>query len=326
MAETRYLDALVAAMREEMARDPDIFVAGEDVHLGGPFGTEKGLFELYGARRVVNTPISESAIMGLGIGAAEVGLRPVIQMSLIDFMCVAMDQVVNQMAKIRYMFGGKATLPMTVRCMAGAGRNLAAQHSQSLEAWFCHVPGLKVVMPSNAYDAKGLLISAIRDDNPVIFIENKRLLGKRTFVPEAPYTVPLGKAAVAREGRDVSIVATGAMVREALDAALTLEERGIEAEVVDVRTLSPLDVETIVASVRKTGRAVVVQEAVNFCSMASEIAATIAYEAFDDLDAPVERLGAPFSPVPFSPVLERAWLVRAEQIVDRVTAILPQRA
>ena len=318
--------AIVEAMGQEMERDPDIFLAGEDVRVGGVFGTDAGLHPKFGDDRVFNTPIAESGIIGLAIGSAAAGLRPIVEIMFMDFVGVCMDQLVNQMAKMKYMFGGKATLPIVVRTHAGAGRSMAAQHSQSLEAWFCHVPGLKVIMPSNAYDAKGLLIAAIREDNPVIFIENKRALGQRAEVPDEPYTIPIGLADVKREGADITVVATGYLVLDALEAADELAERGISIEVVDPRTLSPLDMDTIVASVQKTSRAIVAQEAVNFCGLGAEIAASIQERAFDYLDAPVKRVGAPFSPVPFAPSLENAWLPGKAEIIAAVEELVPVRA
>ena len=313
---------IAEAVSQEMSRDPDIFYAGEDVRVGGAFGTCAGLYDTHG-ERVIDTPIAESGIAGLGVGAAAAGLRPVIEIMFMDFMGVCMDEMVNQMAKMKYMFGGKATLPIVVNTVGGAGFSLAAQHSQSLEAWFCHVPGLKVVMPSGAYDAKGLMVSAIREDNPVIYVTMKRTLGLRGEVPDEAYTVPLGVADVKREGDDVTVVATGPMVSQAEKAAEQLAERGVSVEIVDPRTLSPLDMDTIVASVQKTGRAVVAQEAVNFCGLGAEIAASIQEQAFDYLDAPVKRVGAPFSPVPFSPPLEKAWVRTAIDIVAAVDEILP---
>ncbi len=316
--------AVPEALSQEMTRDPDIFFAGEDLSVGGAFGTSQGLKKSYGDR-VIDTPISESAIAGLAVGAAAAGLRPVIEIMFMDFVGVCMDEIVNQMAKMKYMFGGKATLPIVVTTAAGAGFSMAAQHSQSLEAWFCHIPGLKVVMPSSAYDTKGLLISAIRDDNPVIFIVIKRNLALRDEVPDEPYAIPLGVAEVKREGSDVTVVATGHMVSQAQRAADQLAERGVSVEVVDPRTLSPLDMDTIIASVQKTSRAVVAQEGVQFCGFGAEIAAAIQEQAFDYLDAPVKRVGAPFSPVPFSPALEKVWLPGAEDIVAAVDEILPAR-
>lgn len=314
--------AVAEALDQEMARDPRVFVAGEDVRIGGPFGTDANLHAKYGDKRVVNTAISELALAGMGVGAAAVGLRPVIEIMIMDFMAVAMDQIVNQMAKMKYMLGGKPVLPIVVTTHAGIDSSSAAQHSGSLEAWFCHVPGLKVVMPSNAYDAKGLLISAIRDDNPVIFIHNKRCLQTSAEVPDEPYTVPLGVADIKRRGEDVTLIATGRMVDEALQAAAQLASEGVSAEVIDPRTLSPLDTDTILTSVRKTTRAVVVHEAVRFCGLGAEIAATIADEAFDFLDAPVKRVGAPFSPVPFAPLLEQLYLPNQQHILDAVHEIM----
>lgn len=323
MSVKKYWEGIVEAQAYEMERDPTIFVAGEDVQMGGLWATERGLFARFGPERVRNTPVAESAILGLGVGAALLGMRPIVEIMFADFMAVCLDQAVNQAAKIKYMLGGEARLPLVVLTHQGAGRSMAAQHSQSLEAWFCHVPGLKVVMPATPYDAKGLMHAAIRDDNPVVYITNKRLLGLRAEVPDEAYAIPLGQASVCREGTDVTVVATGAMVKEALDAATELAQRGVEVEVVDPRTLSPLDSETIVQSVRKTGRVVVAQEAVMFSGFGAEIAAQIADLAFDYLDAPVKRVGAPFCPVPFSPPLEQAWLPDKTQIVARIAELVP---
>jgi len=320
-----YIQAIQEALRQEMERDPDIFVAGEDVHRG-IFGITGGVRAAFGENRVVNTPISESAIIGLALGSAACGLRPIVEIMFMDFMGVAMDQIMNQMAKMKYMFGGKARLPITVRTACGAGLRVSGHHSQSLEALLCHIPGLKVVMPANAYDAKGLLVAAIRDDNPVFFLEHKRAYATRGEVPEEPYVLPLGVAEVKRPGADVTIVATSYMVNEALTAAAELEQRGIQAEVIDPRTLQPLDIETIVRSVRKTHRLVVVHEAVQFGGIGGEIVAQVAQAAFDYLDAPPTRVAAPFSPVPFSPVLEDAWLPNAAKIVDAVLGLVPAKA
>jgi pyruvate dehydrogenase E1 component beta subunit len=318
-----YVQAFNEAVRQCMEADERVFCAGEDVGaFGGVFGSFAGLQARFGERRVVDTPISEQAIIGLGVGAAVSGLRPVVDIMFMDFLCVALDQVVNQAAKLKYMFGGKATLPLTITTAGGAGLSAAAQHSQSLEAILCHIPGLKVVYPSSAYDMKGLLTSAIREDNPTVVVKHKRLLGAKGPVPEEPYAIPLGVAEVKRPGRDVTVVAYGRMVDEAMKAAGALAADGIEAEVIDPRTLQPLDVETIVRSTRRTNRVVVVHEAVRFGGLGAEIAAQIQEEAFDHLDAPVARVAAPFSPVPFSPVLEQAYLPDAGRIADGVRAAL----
>ncbi len=322
MTEMTMTGAINQAIDQEMARDTRVFVAGEDVRVGGPFGTEAGLLDKYGPKRVVNTAISELALTGLGVGAAAVGLRPIIEIMIMDFVTVAMDQIVNQMAKMKYMLGGQATLPIVVTTHAGIDSSSAAQHSGSLEAWFCHVPGLKVVMPSNAYDAKGLLAASIRDDNPVIFISNKRCMQTSGDVPEGDYLVPLGVADIKRPGKDVTLVVTGRMVLEGLEAASELAREGIEVEVIDPRTLSPLDFTTILESVRKTNRAVVAHEAVEFCGVGAEIAATISDRAFDDLDAPVKRVGAPFTPVPFAPMLEDIYRPDKDAIVRTVRELL----
>jgi pyruvate/2-oxoglutarate/acetoin dehydrogenase E1 component len=322
-----FMQAVNEALHQEMERDPDIFVAGEDVgQHQGAFRITAGLYAKYGEGRVVDTPISEAGIIGLAVGSAACGLRPVVELMFMDFIGIAMDPILNQMAKMKYMFGGKARLPIVVRTTCGAGIRVAAQHSQSLEAILCHIPGLKVVMPSSAYDAKGLLIAAIRDDNPVFFLEHKRLYGQREDVPEEPYVVPLGAAQVKRPGRDVTIVATGAMVQEALKAADTLAGQGIEAEVIDPRTLQPLDTGLILDSVQRTHRVVVAHEAVRFGGIGAEITAQIAEGAFDYLDAPPQRIGAPFTPVPFSPVLEDAWLPNAQNIVDAALNVVPAKA
>jgi len=317
MTEMTYLQAINQALHEEMERDPDVFMAGEDIGVPGDvFGATQGIHSRFGPGRILDTPISETAIIGLAIGAATQGLRPVVTVMFMDFIGVCFDQIMNQMAKMKYMFGGKVRLPITVLTNAGAGTGMAAQHSQSLEALLCHIPGLKVVMPSTPSDAKGLMKSAIREDNPVFFIQHKRLGRIRGEVPDDDHTVPLGRARVMREGRDLTIVATAWMVHESLRAAERLAELGIEAEVIDPRTLQPLDTDAIVASVRKTHRALVVHEAVQFCGVGAEIAAQIASEAFDYLDAPPLRLGAPFSPVPYSPPLERAWIPNADQVTS----------
>jgi pyruvate/2-oxoglutarate/acetoin dehydrogenase E1 component len=321
-----YTQAVNEALREELARDPDVFIAGIDVgEHEGPFGISRGLMAEFGPERVVDTPISEAGIVGLAVGAAATGMRPVVEIMFIDFVGVAMDQILNQLAKMKYMFGGKARLPVVVRTACGAGIRVAAQHSQSLEAMLCHIPGLKVVMPATPYDAKGLLLSAIRDDNPIFVIEHKRLFRVTGEVPEEPYTVPIGVAEVKRPGGDVSIITWSQMVHESLAAAEELAGQGIEAEVVDLRTLSPLDRDTVLESVRKTHRAVVAHEAVKFGGFGGEVAALIAEEAIDYLDGPVVRIGAPFSPVPFSPVLEDAWIPGRRQIVEAAQSLVQSR-
>jgi pyruvate dehydrogenase E1 component beta subunit len=317
MAAMTFAQALNNAHKLEMQRDANIYVAGEDVGVyGGIFGVTGGLLDQFGDKRVRDTPITESAIVGTAVGAAAAGLRPVIELMFVDFIGVAMDQLYNQAAKMKYMFGGKAKLPITLRTTCGAGMGAAAQHSQCLEAWFMHVPGLKVVMPSTPYDAKGLLISAIRDDNPVVFLEHKMLYGTQGEVPEESYTIPLGKADIKREGKDITVVATAMMVERALSAAEKLAGNGISLEVVDPRTLSPLDEQTILNSVKKTHRLLIVHEEVKFAGSGAEIAAMVAEKAFDYLDAPIVRVGAPFTPVPFSPALEQEFIPSEEKIIQ----------
>jgi len=321
-----YVMAFNEAVRQEMERDDTVFAAGEDIGaFGGVFGTYGGLQAKFGEMRVVDTPISEQAIIGLGLGAAVTGLRPIVDLMFMDFICVAMDQIVNQVAKIKYMFGGKARVPLTITTAGGAGLSAGAQHSQSLEALLCHIPGLKVVYPSNPYDMKGLMTACIREDNPTVMVKHKRLLGMSQPVPEEPYEVPLGVARVLREGKDATVVAYGRMANEALAAADTLAADGIECEVIDPRTLQPFDIDTVVASVRRTNRAVVVHEAVRFCGLGAEIAAQIQEQAFDYLDAPVSRIAAPFSPVPFSPVLEQEYLPDAARIATGIRNVLERQ-
>ncbi|MEP7214954.1 MAG: alpha-ketoacid dehydrogenase subunit beta [Anaerolineaceae bacterium] len=321
-----YVAAVGEAFAQLMREDQTVFICGEDVGLyGSVFGVTRGLLAEFGPDRVVDTPISESGIMGMGLGAAATGLRPIVDIMFMDFMGVCMDEVVNQVAKMKYMFGGKARLPLTIHTMAGAGTSMAAQHSQSLEAWFCHVPGLKVVMPSGPYEAKGLMVAAVRDDNPVLVINTKTLLGMRSEVPEALYEIPLGKANIVRPGTNFTIVAIGRMVGESLKAAEQLVDDGLDVEVIDPRTLQPFDTETVVASVRKTHRALIAHEAVRFGGIGAEFAAQIQEEAFDYLDAPVGRVGAPFSPVPFSPALEKEYVPNADRIVAEVRRILGNR-
>ncbi len=311
-----YVMAFNEAVRQCMREDADVYCAGEDIGaFGGVFGTYGGLQKEFGEMRVVDTPISEQAIIGLGVGSSVTGLRPIVDIMFMDFICVALDQIVNQAAKIKYMFGGSATVPLTITTAGGGGLSAAAQHSQSLEAILCHIPGLKVVYPSNPYDMKGLMVSCIREDNPTVMVKNKRLLGMTGVVPEELYTVPLGVARTVRPGNDLTIVTYGRMVAEVEKAAVKLAEEGIDVEIIDPRTLQPLDTDTIVTSVRRTNRAMVVHEAVRFGGIGAEIAATIQEEAFDYLDAPVARVAAPFSPVPFSPVLEAEYFPSAKTIV-----------
>ncbi|MCY4564882.1 MAG: alpha-ketoacid dehydrogenase subunit beta [Gammaproteobacteria bacterium] len=314
--EIPYVAAIADGLRAVMREQPDAFIAGEDVaEAGGVYGYFQGLLKEFGPDRVVDTPISEEGIVGLGVGAAATGCRPIIDVMFMDFMGECMDEITNQLAKMRYMFGGRATLPVTVLSMAGAGAHLAAQHSQSLEAWICHVPGLKVTMASTPYDAKGLIIGAARDDNPVFVILNKMSLAMMGHVPEEPYAIPLGEANIVREGSNYTIIAFGRMVHEALAAAEELTKLGIDAEVIDPRTLQPFDTDTAVASMKKTHRAMIVHEAVRFGGFGAEIAAQLQELAFDYLDAPIARVGAPFSPVPFSPALESHYVPNADRIV-----------
>jgi len=321
-----YLHAFTEGLRQVMEADPDVFVAGEDVgRTGGVFHSFDGLVDEFGERRMVDTPISEQAIIGLGIGAAVVGLRPVVDLMFMDFILVAMDQIANQAAKLKYMFGGNATLPLTITTMGGAGLSAGAQHSQSLEAMLCHVPGLKVVMPSNAYDLKGLTIASVRDDNPTIVVLHKRLLGSKGAVPEDAYEIPIGSAAVTRKGGDVTLVAYSRMAVEALAAAEQLAAEGIDCEVIDLRTVSPIDIDTVLASARRTNRVVVVHEAVRSGGLGAEVAALVQEHAFDYLDAPVARVGAPFAPVPFSPPLESAYVPDAARIAAQIRLTLHRR-
>jgi pyruvate dehydrogenase E1 component beta subunit len=314
--ELPYVAAITDGVRTVLNEQDNSFVIGEDVAgAGGVYGYYNGILKEFGPERIYDAPISEEGIVGLGVGAAATGCRPIVDLMFMDFMGECMDEISNQLAKMRYMFGGRATLPVTMLTMAGAGASLAAQHSQSLEAWICHLPGLKVVMPTTPYDAKGLIISAARDNNPVIVVLNKMSLAMMGEVPEEPYAIPLGEAHVIREGTNYTIVALGRMVHEALSAAEQLKEFGIDAEVIDPRTLQPFDTDTVVKSVEKTHRALVVHEAVRFGGFGAEIAAQIQELAFDYLDAPVARVGAPFSPVPFSPALEAHYVPNAAKIV-----------
>jgi 2-oxoisovalerate dehydrogenase E1 component len=317
-----YREAIQEALREEMERDPDVFIMGEDVGLyGGAYGATRGLFEDFGGERVRDTPISEAVIGGAAVGAAMAGLRPVAEIMYVDFTPLAMDQIANQGAKNRYMFGGKTKVPMVVRTEGGAGRSIAAHHSQSLEALWTHFPGIYVVMPATPYDVKGLLKAAIRDDNPVMFIEHKMIYGQEGFVPDEDYIIPFGVADVKREGSDVTVITYSRMVLRALEAAEKLAEEGLSVEVIDLRTLKPLDMETIAASVRKTGRVVGVTEAYRTGSFISELATRIQEELFDWLDAPIVRVAAADVPVPMSESLEDADIPDVEAIMAAVRQV-----
>jgi len=317
-----FAQALNEALHEEMARDPSVFVLGEDIGiLGGLFQVTQGLLATFGPRRVIDTPISEAAIAGAGVGAALVGARPVIEFQFSDFMTIAMDQIVNHAAKLRYMTGGQAKVPVVIRAPVCSGISMGAQHSQNLEAWFVHVPGLIVVMPSTPHIAKGLLKAAIRDDNPVVFLEPRVLYTATGEVPEDDCVLPIGAAAVRREGRDVTIVATGRMVGMALSAADKLSQEGVEAEVIDPQTLKPLDTETILRSVQKTTRLVVVNEGCRTCGYASEIAAIIAERGIYHLDAPIQRVTAQDVPMPVSRSLEAELLPNEKAIIAAVKNI-----
>ena len=322
MAVQRYIDAIRQGLEEEMSRDSAVYVLGEDVTVGGPFGATKGLVEKFGERRVVNTPISEGTVVGLATGAAVLGLRPVVEVMFIDFITLAMDQLVNHAAKLHYMSGGQLRVPLTIRVQGGAVGASGAHHSQSLEAWFMHVPGLKVAMPSTPADAKGMLKAAIRDDNPVLFVEHRGLYWTQGEVPGGDHVVGLGHAAVRRPGRHITLVALSRMVDVALEAADQLAREGIELEVIDPRSLVPLDVDTIAKSVRKTGRALIVHEAVEIGGAGAELAARIQAAAFDYLEGPIVRMGGPFAPVSSSPVLEQAFLPSTQRIVETARAMM----
>ncbi|HWQ00712.1 MAG TPA: pyruvate dehydrogenase complex E1 component subunit beta [Gaiellaceae bacterium] len=320
MPETTYLEAIASTLAAEMRADERVLVLGEDVAEGGPWGATAGLAEEFGPERVRNTPISEAAIAGIAIGAAQSGRRPVVEIMFIDFLTLALDQLVNQAAKAHFMSGGQLTVPMVLRTQGGAGQRGGAQHSQSLEAWLTHIPGLKVAMPATASDAAGLLRAAIADPNPVVFVENKTLYFRKEDARSED--VPLGRAKVVRTGRDVTVVALSRLVHESLAAAEELAADGIEVEVIDTRTLVPLDLDTIVESVRRTHRLVVAHEAVVHGGFGAEIAAQVQAAAFDELDAPVARVGAPFAPIPFSPPLEDAYLADRADVAAAVRRVV----
>jgi len=322
MREITFAQATLEAMEEEMTRDERVFVMGEDIaRQGGIFGQFRGLPEKFGHERVKDTPISETAIVGSAIGAALAGMRPVADMHFADFMGVCMDEIFNQMAKIHYMFGGQRTVPMVLRAPDGLINQAAAQHSQSIEAWFMHIPGLKVVIPSNPADAKGLLKSAIRDDNPVIYFEHKALFNIKGPVPDGEFLTPIGKAKVVREGKDVTLVSYSFCMRHTLAAAEMLEKEGISVECIDLRTISPLDKETILLSAAKTSRIAIAHEAVKQGGVGAEISAIVAEEGIDYLDAPIVRIGAPFTPVPFARPLEQAYRITPEKIADAIRGV-----
>jgi len=318
-----YSQAIARALDEEMERDQKIIVMGEDIGLqGGVFGTTRGLYDKYGCDRVLDTPISENSFVGCAVGAAMTGLRPVVEVMYIDFITLAMDQIINQAAKVRYMFGGKVKVPLVIRTQGGAGKGNAGHHSQSLEVFFCHIPGLKVVMPSTPNDAKGLLKSAIREDNAVIFIEHKLLYGIEGKIFPEEKIIELGKADIKKKGTDITIAAVSYMVVKAIEAAEELEKEGISCEVIDPRTLSPLDTATIVSSVKKTGRLLIVHESAKKAGIGAYISAEVSGPVFDYLDYPVEILGGLDSPIPYALVLEEAVIPQVEDIKMRVKKIL----
>ena len=322
-SEISYLEAVREALTQEMRHDPEVFLIGEDIGVyGGAFGVTRGMLEEFGPERIRDTPISEAAIAGAATRAALMGMRPVMEIMFMDFLTISMNQLVNQAAKIRFMFGGKASIPMVIRAPAGSGTGAAAQHSQSLEAWFVHTPGIKVVAPTTPHDVKGLLITAIRDNNPVLFMEHKLLYRTQGPVPEDVYTIPLGQAQIRREGRDLTVLAYLIMVPRALEAAEELAAEGIELEVVDLRSLKPLDKETIVRSVSKTGRVLILHESPQTGGFGGELAAVVAEsEAFDFLDAPIRRLAGRDIPIPYNRTLERATVPQVEDIVDAARAL-----
>ncbi|MCA6227521.1 MAG: alpha-ketoacid dehydrogenase subunit beta [Phenylobacterium sp.] len=333
MPKKSYRTAINEALRMEMERDPRVILIGEDIaggqggsagpgKVGGVLGVTAGLYDRFGPSRVIDTPITESAIIGAAAGAATTGMRPVAEIMFVDFVGVCFDQIYNQAAKFRYMFGGKARTPLVIRAMIGAGFRAGAQHSQTLTPLFTMVPGLKVVAPSNAYDAKGLLIEAIRDDDPVIFLESKTLYDTEDDVPDEAYRIPFGEARVAREGDDITIVAIAAMAPRALAVAKELEKDGIDAEVIDPRTTSPLDEETLIESIERTGRVVIVEESPPRCSVAADIAAMLSDKAFKHLKAPIRRVTCPHTPVPFAPNLEDEYIPNSKRIREAVDAVL----
>jgi pyruvate/2-oxoglutarate/acetoin dehydrogenase E1 component len=325
--EITFKEAVGEAMAQEMERDSRVFLMGEDLRIfygGGPLGATPAekFVKKFGPERVRDTPISEAAFIGAGVGAAATGMKPIVELMFVDFFGVAMDQIYNQAAKLRYMFGGQGKVPLVIRTTIGAGFSFGAQHSQSLYSIFTHVPGLKIVVPSTPYDAKGLLITAIRGDDPVMFFEHKGLYPTKGPVPENEYEIPFGQAEVKRKGADVTIVATAMMVQKSLNAAKQLESQGIDVEIIDPRTLVPLDRKAILDSVRKTSRLVIVDEDYERCSFAAEVAAIVADEAFDSLDAPIKRVSTPTIPIPFAPILENAVIPNEQRIIETVKQVI----
>jgi len=319
MPELTYREAVRDALATAMRDDDDVFIMGEDIaEMGGSMGVTQGLVDEFGPERVRNTPISEMAIVGAGIGAAMQGMRPVVEIMYEDFLTLSLEPIVNQAAKHRYMSGGQLKVPLTIRTQGGAGWSPGAQHAQQLEAWFVHIPGLKVVFASTPEDARGLLWSSIYEDNPVIFFEHRTLYGIKATVPDEIEPIPLGRARVHREGEDVTVIATGRLVHESLAAAEKAEKEGVSVEVVDPRTLQPLDEDTLVGSVKKTNRAVVAHEAVTRMGFGAEVAAVLQYQAFDWLDAPIERVGARFVPLPFAPVMEEFVVPHSEDVLEAI--------
>jgi len=327
MRELTYLEAIKEAIRQVMKENEDVFMLGEDIGLyGGSFGLTRGLFEEFGKDRIRNTPIAEAALIGAAVGSAVTGMRPIAELMFSDFSTVAWDQIVNQAAKIRYQFGGKAKVPMVIRTAHGGGMGFAAQHSQSLEALFAHIPGLKVVMPSCPYDAKGLFIASVYDNNPVIFLEHKILYSNKKYsqhVPEEMYTIPLGKGEVKKSGKDLTIVATSYMVQKSLEVANELKDKmQIDCEVVDLRTIKPLDIDLVIESVKKTGRLVCVEEACSFGGFMGEVASQVAEFGFDYLDAPIVRVASKNCPVPYSYVLEQEMIPSSDRIKENILKVL----
>jgi pyruvate dehydrogenase E1 component beta subunit len=326
MRQISYSEAIAEAQLQEMERDPKVFLMGlvQRDPYGSAFGQTKGISSKLGTDRILDTPVSEQGYVGAGLGAAITGMRPVVELQFSDFITICMDQVVQQGANLRYMFGGQIKVPMVLRAPTGAYLSAAAHHSHSLESWFAYIPGIKVVLPSDAYDAKGLLISAIREDNFILYLEHKKLYDRKMEVPEEPFSVPIGKAGVKREGTDLTIVAWSLMVSKALEAAQVLEKEGMSVEVIDLRTVSPLDEQAILESVEKTGKLIVLQEAYRHCSVATDVSALVAEKGFDLLDAPIRLITAKDAPMPFAPVLENYVLPQSEDVVQEARSLIKE--